>query len=166
MRQLWAPWRMAYLRGEHDPVDGCVFCHKVDADDVTEHVLYRGTTCFTVLNRYPYSNGHMMVVPYAHVSSLTALSDEVLLEVIQSVCRAERVLLDAASPQGFNVGINEGHAAGAGIEEHIHVHIVPRWDGDANYMTVIGGTRVIPESLDETYAMLRPLFDALRCEEA
>jgi ATP adenylyltransferase len=160
MKQLWAPWRMTYLRGEHKPVEGCVFCHKVDAADAAEHVLYRGSTCFVVLNRYPYSNGHMMVVPYAHVSSLTALSDEVLLEVFQLVRKVEHVLISAAAPQGFNVGINEGQAAGAGIEEHLHVHVVPRWEGDANYMTVIAGTRVIPESLDETYALLRPLFDA------
>jgi ATP adenylyltransferase len=160
MRQLWAPWRMTYLRGEHDMVEGCVFCHKVDADDAEEHVLYRGATCFVVLNRYPYSNGHTMVVPYAHVSSLTALTDDVLLEVFRLVRKAERILMTAAAPQGFNVGINEGHAAGAGIEEHLHVHIVPRWEGDANYMTVIGRTRVIPETLDETYVMLRPLFDA------
>jgi ATP adenylyltransferase len=160
VKQIWAPWRMPYLRGDHGGVGGCVFCHKVTSRDTEGHVLYRGKASFVVLNRYPYSNGHMMVVPYAHVSALTALSDEVLLEVFQLVQKAEEVLLVAAAPQGFNVGINEGHAAGAGIEEHIHVHIVPRWEDDANYMTVIGETRVIPEMLDETYALLRPLFDA------
>ena len=166
MKQLWAPWRMPYLRGEHERAEGCVFCRKAEGSDAEEHILYRGAACFVVLNRYPYSNGHMMVVPYAHVSSLIALPDEVLLEVFRLVCKAESILLAAAAPHGFNVGINEGHAAGAGIEEHIHVHVVPRWDGDANYMTTIGETRVIPEMLDETYAMLRPLFEALEADEA
>ncbi len=160
MRRLWAPWRMAYLRGEHKPVDGCVFCSKIAADDAEEHVLYHGTRCFVMLNRYPYSNGHLMVVPYAHVSSLELLDDATLLELFQTVRRAQAVLRKASRPQGFNIGINEGHAAGAGIEEHIHVHIVPRWDGDANYLTVVGETRVIPEMLDETYALLKPYFDA------
>ena len=138
-----------------------MFCRKIAAEDATEHVLYRGRHCFVVLNRYPYSNGHLMVVPYAHVGALAQLDDPVLLELFQTVCRAQSVLRGASGPQGFNVGINEGHAAGAGIEEHIHVHIVPRWEGDANYLTVIGETRVIPQMLDQTYALLRPLFDAL-----
>ena len=145
-------------------MEGCVFCRKVEAVDATEHVLFRGRHCFAVLNRYPYSNGHLMVVPYAHVGALGQLGDEVLLELVQTVCRAQAVLTQASGPQGFNVGINEGHAAGAGIEEHIHVHVVPRWEGDANYLTVIGETRVIPQMLDQTYALLRPLFDALADE--
>ena len=161
MRRLWAPWRMPYLRGEAKPVEGCVFCRKIEAEDAAEHVLFRGRHCFVVLNRYPYSNGHLMVVPYAHVGALGQLGDEVLLELVQTVCRAQSVLTQGFGPQGFNVGINEGHAAGAGIEEHIHVHVVPRWEGDANYLTVIGETRVIPQMLDQTYALLRPLFDAL-----
>ena len=152
---------MPYLRGSDDDSEGCIFCNKVSSSDATGHVLYRGRTCFVVLNRYPYSNGHMMIVPYAHVSSLIQLDDAVLLEMLQLAREAQRVLLESAGPQGFNVGINEGSAAGAGIEEHIHMHIVPRWEGDANYMTVIGGTRVIPQMLDETYAELRPLFDRL-----
>ena len=161
VKRLWAPWRMSYLRGEHKPVKGCVFCGKLAANDAEEHVLYRGQHCFVVLNRYPYSNGHMMVVPYAHVSTLAELGDEVSLEMLKLVCAAEGVLRAWARPQGFNVGMNEGHAAGAGIEEHIHMHVVPRWEGDATYLTVIGETRVIPQMLDETYAVLRPLFDAL-----
>lgn len=164
MRRLWAPWRMAYLQGETRPVKGCVFCQKIAAADAAEHVLYRAKTCFVVLNRYPYSNGHLLVVPYVHVSALSQLEAPTLLELFQTVCLAQAVLRKASGPQGFNVGINEGHAAGAGIEEHIHVHVVPRWEGDANYLTVIGETRVIPQMLDQTYALLRPLFDALAAE--
>jgi ATP adenylyltransferase len=162
VKRLWAPWRMSYLRGDHDPVEGCVFCGKLAAVDAQEHVLFRGQHCFVVLNRYPYSNGHMMVVPYAHVSALAALGGEAQLEMLSLVCAAEEILRAWARPQGFNVGMNEGQAAGAGIEEHIHMHVVPRWEGDANYLTVIGETRVIPQMLDETYAILRPLFDVLQ----
>ncbi len=164
MKRLWAPWRMAYLRGEKQPGDGCVFCRKIAADDAEEHVLFRGRRCFVMLNRYPYSNGHLMVVPYVHVSSLELLDDATLQELFQIVRRAQAVLREALHPQGFNIGINEGHAAGAGIEEHIHVHIVPRWDGDANYLTVIGETRVLPELLGQTYELLRPLFDTWSVE--
>jgi ATP adenylyltransferase len=152
---------MSYLRRGDKPAEGCVFCHKIAAADEVEHVLYRAEHCFVMLNRYPYSNGHLMVVPYMHVSSLTQLGDETLHELFQTVCLAQTVLEQATGPQGFNVGINEGHAAGAGIEEHIHVHIVPRWEGDANYLTVVGETRVIPQMLDQTYVLLRPFFDAL-----
>ncbi|MGC9469626.1 MAG: HIT family protein [Anaerolineae bacterium] len=162
---MWAPWRMPYLRGECREVEGCIFCKKRDADDAEEHILFRGLHCFVMLNRYPYSNGHLMVVPYAHVSSLVALDDEVLLEMLQLVRVSQRILMETQGPTGFNVGVNEGSAAGAGIEEHIHMHVVPRWEGDANYMTVIGETRVIPQMLDDTYALLRPHFDRYRSEE-
>ncbi|MGC9521724.1 MAG: HIT family protein [Anaerolineae bacterium] len=161
MKRIWAPWRMRYLKGEHRAVEGCVFCHKITADDAEEHVLYRGKHCFVVLNRFPYSNGHLMIVPYAHVSSIQDLEAPVLLEMVQLLQEAQRILGEVQAPDGYNVGINEGSAAGAGIEEHIHMHIVPRWEGDANYMTVIGDTRVIPQSLDDTYAMLRPHFDRI-----
>lgn len=164
MRQLWAPWRMPYLRGEHKRVEGCVFCRKLTADDGVEHVLYRGARAFVVLNRYPYSNGHLMVVPYQHTGGLEYLDDATLLEMMQLVRHALRILRTTQGPEGFNVGVNEGSAAGAGVEEHVHLHIVPRWRGDANYMTVIGETRVIPEMLDESYALLRPYFDALNQE--
>ena len=162
MKQLWAPWRMSYLRGEHAKVEGCVFCHKLAQEDAVEHVLYRGERCFVVLNRFPYNNGHLMVVPYVHTGLLEDLDDETLLEMMQLVRHSLRLLRQVYNPGGFNVGVNEGSAAGAGVAEHVHLHVVPRWDGDANYMTVIGGTRVIPESLDDTYATFRPLFDALR----
>lgn len=162
MKQLWAPWRMSYLQEDHPRVKGCVFCEKVDADDELQQVLYRGETCYVALNRYPYSNGHLMIVPYAHVSRLAALNDAALLEMMQLAQHTQRILREAQGPEGFNLGINEGSAAGAGIEEHLHLHIVPRWAGDANYMTVIAETRVIPQMLEATYALLRPYFDQLR----
>ena len=131
-------------------------------EDADEHVLYRGNRCFVVLNRFPYNNGHLMVVPYAHTGQLEDLDDETLLEMMQLVRHSLRILRQVYDPSGFNVGVNEGSAAGAGVAEHVHLHIVPRWDGDSNFMTVVGGTRVIPESLDDTYATFRPLFDCLR----
>ena len=162
MKQLWAPWRMPYLRGENPKVDGCMFCEKLKSADAEEHILYRGVRCFVVLNRFPYSNGHMMVVPYRHTERLEELDDETSLELMQLVRHSLTFLREAYHPDGFNVGVNEGSAAGAGVAEHVHLHIVPRWRGDANYMTVIGETRVIPESLDDTYATFRPYFDALK----
>ena len=160
MQQLWAPWRMAYLRGEHTPVDGCIFCEKRQHPDAQEHILYRGKLCYVMLNRFPYTNGHLLIVPYVHTGLLEMLDDATLLELMQLVRRGIHVLRQAYNPDGFNIGVNEGHAAGAGVPEHVHLHIVPRWGDDANYMTVIGETRIIPASLDETYAAFRPLFDA------
>ncbi|HQE92281.1 MAG TPA: HIT domain-containing protein [Anaerolineae bacterium] len=161
MKQLWAPWRMSYLRGEDEKVPGCLFCHKVTQEDAVEHILYRGTSCFVVLNRFPYTNGHMMIVPYMHTGMLEALDEATLLEMMQLVQHSLRLLRQVFHPQGFNLGVNEGSVAGAGVAEHVHLHIVPRWAGDANYMTVIGETRVIPQSLEDTYATFRPLFEAL-----
>jgi ATP adenylyltransferase len=161
MEELWAPWRMPYLKEDRSSVEGCIFCNKLDQPDVQEHILYRGETSFVLLNRYPYNNGHMMVVPYVHVSSLRALDDATVLEMMQLAREVMRILGEEDHPDGFNVGINQGSAAGAGIAEHIHLHVVPRWRDDVNYMTVIGNTRVIPEGLDDTYARLRPYFDAM-----
>jgi ATP adenylyltransferase len=152
---------MPYLKADRSSVEGCIFCNKLDQPDAQEHILYRGETCFVMLNRYPYNNGHMMVVPYAHVSSLEALDDATVLEIMQLAREVMRIMGEEDHPDGFNVGINQGSAAGAGIAEHIHLHVVPRWRDDVNYMTVIGNTRVIPEGLDDTYARLRPYFDAL-----
>ncbi|MGC9349242.1 MAG: HIT family protein [Anaerolineae bacterium] len=142
-------------------MDGCIFCEKIQGDDAEEHILYRGDHCYVVLNKFPYSNGHMMVVPYEHVSSLEDLDGTAMLEMMRLVQESLRILRETQHPQGFNVGINIGSAGGAGVAAHIHMHIVPRWEGDANYMTVIAETRVIPEMLDDTYAALRPVFDEL-----
>ena len=162
MKQLWAPWRMPYLRGEHTKVKGCLFCEKLKHPDGEEHVLYRGKRCYVALNRYPYNNGHMLVVPYEHTDMLEALDDETTLELMQLVRHCLNFLRENYNAQGFNIGVNEGRAAGAGVAEHIHLHIVPRWSGDANYMTVIAETRIIPQTVDETYATFRQMFNALK----
>ncbi len=161
MKRIWAPWRMRYLRGEEERVEGCVFCVKVELPDEVEHILYRGEHGYVILNRYPYSNGHLMIVPYQHLSHLEDLGEPVLLELMQLTQSSLRILREVYGPEGFNVGVNQGIAAGAGVAEHLHLHVVPRWSHDANYMTTIGETRVIPEMLHETYALFRPYFQRL-----
>jgi len=161
MRQLWAPWRMTYLRGEHQPMDDCIFCEKLTHADEQEHILYRGKLCYVTLNRFPYTMGHLLVVPYVHTGLFEALDDATTLELMQLVRHGIHILREVYAPHGFNLGVNEGSAAGAGIAEHLHMHIVPRWADDANYMTVVGETRIIPDSLESTYAALRSLFEVL-----
>jgi len=152
---------MAYLKGEGEAPPGCIFCLKVNGSDEAEHILLRGRTAYVTLNRYPYNNGHLMVIPYAHVPSLEDLDDPTLLEMMQLVALSLRVLRQAYRPEGFNIGANIGRPAGAGVADHVHIHVVPRWTGDTNFMPVIGNTRVLPEWLDDTYRRLRPLFEAL-----
>jgi ATP adenylyltransferase len=161
MKRIWAPWRMPYLRAttSGDDDEGCLFCAMRDADDDGQyHVLYRGERVFVTLNRYPYSNGHLMVVPNSHVSNLEALDEATLAELMAVTRRCVEVLREAYDPQGFNVGINIGSAAGAGLADHLHQHVVPRWAGDTNFMTTLGETRVIPEWMDDTYAELRAVW--------
>lgn len=160
MDHLWTPWRLPYLKGGDDDMgDACIFCRKVDApSDAAEHVLARSAHVFVTLNLYPYNNGHLMVVPYAHVASMEALPSPALTDLMETANRAMAVLRAASNPHAFNVGANIGAAAGAGIEEHFHLHVVPRWSGDTNYMTVVGETRVIPEWIDDTYKVLRALW--------
>ena len=152
---------MAYLQAGDPCSQVCLFCAQLEASDADVHIVYRGRNCFVVLNRYPYNNGHVMVVPNAHVSSLEDLDSEAAQELMMLAQLSLRVLRQAYDPNGFNVGMNIGEAAGAGVAGHIHLHIVPRWQGDTNYLTVIGQTRTIPEWMDETCARLRPLFDKL-----
>jgi ATP adenylyltransferase len=157
MDRLWSPWRLDYVTGPKPDPSACVFCSsRSDA-----LVLHEGTTAYVVLNKYPYNNGHLMVVPYSHVDSLTMLSAEELHEAIELTRLSEAVLRQAYNPQGINVGLNLGRAAGAGIQEHLHIHAVPRWGGDSNFMTVIGETRVLPEDLDASARRLRPIFETL-----
>ncbi len=159
---MWAPWRMAYVSAEHGGShDGpsCVFCSLVaQDDDERTYILHRGRHAFVIMNLYPYNNGHLMMVPYAHVDSLRDVDPEALAEMMQLAQRAQAVLEERMRPQGFNLGINQGRAAGAGIADHVHMHIVPRWVGDTNFMPVLGDTRIMPQHLDETYALLRPGF--------
>lgn len=160
---IWAPWRMSYLDDEHDGAhDGpaCVFCAigSRPADDARNYVLARSGLCFAVLNLYPYNNGHLMVIPYRHVPSLLDLDDAETGDVMALARRAQRVLQDALHPHGVNLGMNQGRAAGAGIPDHLHTHILPRWDADTNFMSPLANVRVMPQSLDETYSLLLPGF--------
>jgi ATP adenylyltransferase len=142
-----------------DKTSNCIFCEAAASEDEESSlVVFRGRRVFVVLNRYPYTNGHVMVAPYAHEAWLSTSDEETQLELIRTVARAERVLVDAYHTDGLNVGINFGSAAGAGIADHYHVHVVPRWKGDTNFMTVAAGVRVVPEELSATRHRLRPLF--------
>ena len=154
---MWAPWRMEYILSAKSP--GCIFCDKLheqrDADNL---ILWRGRTGFVMMNRYPYNNGHLMIVPAVHTASLTQLTTAQRAELCDMTALCEHILQQAMHPDGFNIGLNLGAAAGAGIEEHLHMHIVPRWAGDTNYMTVVGDIRVIPQHLVHTYHLLLPYF--------
>lgn len=152
---------MAYLRGDNPLPEGCLFCTLPERQDQEVHILYRGRLCYAVLNRFPYNNGHLMIVPYAHQATIVDLDSETMAEWMALTQLSLRVLQAAYRPGGFNVGMNLGTVAGAGVAGHVHLHIVPRWDGDTNYMTVLGQTRTIPEWLDETYTRLRPLYEQL-----
>lgn len=151
MDYLWSPWRMDYIMSHNRAAD-CVFCSAVQQPDGLENLIVaRGLRAFIILNRYPYTSGHVMVVPYAHIASLDLLSVEDRSEIIEMANRAVTVLREVYHPQGFNLGINMGEAAGAGIADHIHLHVVPRWAGDTNFMSTVSETRVLPESLEDTY---------------
>ena len=154
MDRLWAPWRMAYIDGLKQP-GGCFLCEAAASrDDAANLVLSRGATCLCVLNRYPYNNGHVLVAPIAHKADLTELTADEMLELMQTTARLQQALRQLMSPHGFNLGINLGHAAGAGLPGHLHLHIVPRWQGDTNFMPAVGEVKVIPESLEAVYAKL------------
>lgn len=165
MKPIWAPWRIDYILEKKAP--GCIFCDKAKGDgDRDNGVLLRGRDAFVVLNAYPYNPAHVMICPYAHVDTLEALAPEPLAEVMALTRLAETAIRRAVRPDGFNVGINIGRAAGAGIEEHLHVHVLPRWGGDVNFMPAVAGVHVIPEALLATWDKLRPEFDRLAQEHA
>ena len=161
MDHLFTPWRMPYLQGDDPLPDDCLFCLKPGETDREAHILHRGEHCYVILNRFPYNNGHLMVVPYGHQATLTDMDAETSAELMALVQISLEVLREAYEPEGFNVGANIGAAAGAGVADHVHVHVVPRWAGDTNYMTTVGRTRVIPEWMDQVYDRLRPIFDRL-----
>lgn len=162
MDVLWSPWRYQYVTADRS-THGCVFCRIAQEreNDQQNLVLGRARDNYIVLNRFPYSTAHLMIVPYAHGSDLSGAADSALVESALLAKRAEQVLRQVYHPGGFNVGWNLGQCAGAGVAEHIHLHIVPRWPGDANFMTTIGETRVIPEALDESWRRLSPHFASL-----
>jgi ATP adenylyltransferase len=160
-QRIWAPWRLAYVKdAAKSSEDECIFCAKPEAnDDAANLIVHRGEHCFVILNLFPYTNGHMMVAPYAHVGALQEVEAETLAEMMALAQQGIRILEDVYAPQGFNVGFNQGRVAGAGVEHHIHMHVVPRWGGDTNFMPVLGDTRVMPQSLEQSYAALAGKFD-------
>jgi ATP adenylyltransferase len=163
MDRLWAPWRLSYVTAVPAPETECIFCD-AQAGRQADLLLYRGRHCFVILNLYPYNNGHLMVVPNRHVCALEALHSDERVEMMTLARFSEMALNEAYHPHGINVGINLGKAAGAGIENHLHMHFVPRWSGDTNFMTAVGETRVLPEDLAATVARLRPIFERIANE--
>lgn len=158
---LWAPWRLDYIKNpDRTPSpasDGCFLCRYRDepASDAENYVVLRGTTCFVVLNRFPYNNGHLLIAPLAHKGTLDELTPAELLESVEEIRRMTGLLKSTLNAEGFNVGLNLGHVAGAGLPGHLHWHVVPRWNGDSNFMTVVSDTNVIPQSLRALYDILR-----------
>lgn len=159
MDRLWSPWRLPYVTGSGKSAD-CVFCDAQTGEQASL-IVFRGPSCFVILNLYPYNNGHLLVVPNRHIRSLATATTAELCELIELTRRAELALSEAYSPHGLNMGINLGTPAGAGVLEHVHMHIVPRWNGDTNFMTIVGETRVLPEELPQTALKLRPIFEKL-----
>jgi len=162
MDNLWAPWRMAYIAPKTPASQECIFCVLPAAHrDEENHILYRGEHCFMMLNLYPYNPGHLMIAPYQHVSSIEKLESATLAELMYQAQLALRALQQTMQPDGFNLGINDGKVAGAGFADHVHMHVVPRWNGDTNFMPIIADVKVIPESLDNTYRQMKQALDAL-----
>ena len=161
MKRLWAPWRIEYITMEK-PRE-CIFCLREErAKDRDNLVLHRTPLALVMLNRYPYTNGHLLISPHRHVADLNALTTEEQLDLFHLIRMGCNVLTEAAAPQGFNIGMNLGKAAGAGVDEHLHFHVVPRWNGDTNFISVVADLRVMPENLLATYDRLLPCFSAAR----
>jgi len=155
--KLWAPWRIEYITNSKP--EGCFLCqYPEDTNDQEHLILFRGKAAFVIMNYYPYNNGHLMVAPYRHTSELEELDDATRLELFQLVDKSIRILRDTIKAEGFNVGLNLGAVAGAGLKDHLHIHIVPRWTGDTNFMPIIGHTKVLSEGLTETWQKLREKF--------
>ncbi|MBW4435506.1 MAG: HIT domain-containing protein [Pleurocapsa minor GSE-CHR-MK-17-07R] len=161
MDHLYTPWRMAYIRGEKTPSSGCLFCTAPTQPPAQSQVVARSQHVYVIMNRYPYNNGHVMVVPFAHVASMEEMLPDALLDLMQTTNRAIAALRKLYNPAAFNIGANIGQAAGAGIAEHFHLHVVPRWPGDANFMTVTGDTRVIADTIENTFHELVAVWSQL-----
>ena len=160
MNYLWSPWRMKYIQDHEKEIKGCVFCVLLSQQDSSENlIIHRGENVFIILNRYPYTSGHVMVVPNYHTDTFENLDEATLNELMKMTTRAMRIIRKIYQPQAFNLGANVGIAAGAGIADHVHMHIVPRWNGDTNFMTSLGQTRVLPEELSETYHKMKLEWD-------
>lgn len=168
MEHLWAPWRMAFIAPQtpQSQPQACIFCTKPASDhDAENYILYRGTYCFIMLNIYPYNNGHLMISPYQHIANIEDLDAATLADLMAQAQLALKALRLVMQPDGFNMGINEGKAAGAGFAEHMHLHIVPRWQGDTNFMPVIADVKVMPELLDTVYQKLKQALETLKDEQ-
>ena len=160
MDHLWSPWRLAYITGGAS-TGGCVFCAALSDASAADLIVHRGAACFVILNLFPYNNGHLMVIPNRHIATLASATADELREMMLLTRDAEVALTEAYAPNGMNMGINLGKPAGAGVLDHVHMHVVPRWNGDTNFMTVVGQTRVLPEELPVTAGKLRPIFERL-----
>ncbi len=157
MEHIWAPWRIEYIQMEKPK--GCIFCDKSSQnDDTLNYILYRGDKNFVIMNSYPYNPGHLMIAPYQHTADLEELADEELHEHFKIIRRSIELLKQAFNPDGFNIGMNIGRIAGAGIADHFHTHIVPRWSGDTNFMPVVADTKVVNQAIGETYQKLKGKF--------
>lgn len=156
MENLWAPWRMKYIESGELEQDECIFCSKLsdNADDKENLILHRGDESIIIMNLYPYSNGHLMIAPKRHIGDINELAQKELTQMMRLTQSSTKALEDVMQPQGFNIGFNLGRVAGAGVVDHLHLHIVPRWNGDTNFMPVISNTKVINEKLEETYTKL------------
>lgn len=165
MERLWAPWRLEYINSLDKP-SGCIFCQlPLAGDDRATHIVLRGVHSYVLLNAFPYNNGHILILPYAHFARLEELPTETLHEIMDLAQLSARAFKLAFHPDGINVGFNLGAAAGAGIADHLHMHMVPRWTGDTNFMPVVGSTRVIPQSLETTYDLLSKAYADLATED-
>ncbi len=163
VKNLWAPWRIEYILGDKE--EGCVFCTRLNREeDEKDLILYRGKTCFVIMNRYPYNNGHLLIMPNRHTWDFDSLDNEERAEIFDLLVRSRQIIEKEMNAEGYNIGLNLGKTAGAGIEEHVHFHIVPRWNGDVNFVAALGEVRCIPEHLSATYSKLKPRFDALKRE--
>lgn len=164
MEILWAPWRMNYILGPKP--DSCIFCIEKNPVDIIRYdeergILYRGKCAFVIMNKFPYNNGHLLVAPYRHTADFAGLSQEESMECIQILQLCSQIIAKVLNPDGMNMGLNLGEAAGAGVRQHLHFHLVPRWNGDSSFMPVCGETRILPQLLVETYHELKPHFDAV-----
>ena len=159
MNHIWSPWRMKYIE-KTEKEEGCVFCSaQTEEDGAANLIAFRGQRAFVILNLYPYTSGHLMVIPFEHVATLEELDQATRAEMMELTSRCTTVLKTIYKPHGFNIGVNIGEAAGAGVAGHVHIHIVPRWKGDTNFMSSVGGTRVLPEALEVTYERVKEEFD-------
>ncbi len=159
-QRIWAPWRLEYVKDASKDIESeCIFCAALGADDDEANlIVHRGERCFVILNKFPYTNGHLMVAPYEHMSALQELDAETITELMSLAQRGMAALESSYSPHGYNVGVNQGRVAGAGVEHHIHMHVVPRWGGDTNFMPVLGDTRVMNQTLEDSFATVRKAF--------